>query len=40
LLQRLTIIVGWTWLTALAAHLLRHPTARAAGGRADRGTVE
>jgi hypothetical protein len=23
LLQRLTIIIGWTWLTALALHLLR-----------------
>lgn len=33
LLQRLTIIIGWTWLTALALHMLRHapqvaPTAR------------
>jgi hypothetical membrane protein len=24
LLQRLTVIIGWVWLTALAAHLLRH----------------
>jgi Protein of unknown function (DUF998) len=33
LLQRLTIIIGWTWLTALALHMLRQaprvaPTAR------------
>ena len=27
LLQRLTIVVGFAWLTALAVHLLRHPTA-------------
>jgi hypothetical protein len=25
LLQRLTIVIGWTWLTALALHLLRQP---------------
>jgi hypothetical protein len=29
LLQRLTIIIGWTWLAALAVHLL-HQTDRAA----------
>ncbi len=26
LLQRITITVGWSWLTLLAAHLLRAPS--------------
>ncbi len=32
LLQRLTILIGWTWLTALALHLLRE-TGSLAGPR-------
>lgn len=32
LLQRLTIITGWTWLAALAVHLLRHDLTAEAGG--------